>query len=257
MRGIINSLIPFHLQSSNFGMSIKDLPSIKDEFIPHVDSHQNILKYRVPRYYKRLLWYDVFENEHDGKKNVFRLNDEGKKHVLERVEDTVSFEKHKLEFVTLNANLSSIDAGVIPFLQEKGYMFRDVCDLVDYIGQLSLNLDVLSIYSSIFRGRYCTYGLDIPLNSSWVLNHYKEIVVDSLYGVSNMDFGEICKDKDLVNMLKLSVWDNHPFFVVYEDALRLIEMVYLYHKDASAKADALLEKKVRKARQYYSLIHFT
>ena len=185
MRRIINEIIPFHVQSSCFGMSIKDVPTIDKNYIVHVDSHQSLLKYRVPRYYKRLLWYDCFENERDGKRTCFKLNDAGKRHMLRNIDVQIESEKHKLEYVTLNANVSKIDFSLIPYLQEKGYGFQNVRDLISWLDRLSLNLDVLSIYSVVFRGRYCLYGMDTPLSTAWVTSHYKEIVCDTLFGANH------------------------------------------------------------------------
>lgn len=252
MRREINKVVPFHLQSQGLGSNIIDCPTLSHGMIPHVDS-KGIRYYKIPRYFKRKLWYDCIENERDGKRTKFVLNDAGKNHILDKLDDTIATEKHKLEYVTLNSNLSKIDSSIVFFLKEKGYGFSDVRDLVSYIGHLSLNLDVLALYSAVFRGRYNIYG-NIELNGDFLLNHYKEFVTDTLYEVSRYDFGAICKDRTLLDRLEYSLFNYHPFFQVYEENLRLLEMIYSYHNENASAASASLERKERKARQFYKLI---
>lgn len=252
MRAFMTKVLPFHMQSSRLGACLVDVPVLKDEKIPYLDSRSNIRYYKLPRYIKRLLWYDVFENERDGKKTLFRLNEDGKKHVFEKLDYDIQQESTRLGAIILNSH--QFDPGLLTRLQKKGYAFKSWNDIVFWCQHLDLDLEVLSIYSRVFRGRVCPFDSDVSLDALTIKDSWKDYAWYCIDGCSNLDLGEIYKNRSLVTYFNSLMWNLHPYFQPYEYALCILEEMGEFIRLGQTSACASLEKKVRKCRQYFNFI---
>ena len=253
-RNLINNIIPFHLQSTCMGANIVNVSTIDSEKIPFVDNRQNVSYYRLPRYIKRLCWYDMVENERDGKRNKFVLNDVGKRHVFDKLKDDIQLERSRIETTLLN--VSNLGHEFISIVDKEKYGFRSMLDIVHWCQHFDLDLDVLAIYSKVFRGRVCPFPIeDEILTDDCIKGSFEDYAWSCLNVCVNYDLGEIFKQSRLVAGLTSWMWNNIPYFQPYEFALCFIDEMCKYVNENVSRAETSLERKVRKAQQFYKMFN--
>lgn len=247
IRRQVNRYQPFHMQSSRFGANMIERVNESLEKVPVLKSSGKVELYKIPRYIKRLLWYDCVEGENSHKKDTFVLNDKGKKHLLEKIDLDIANDKNEFEKVLLNC--SSINSIVLKPLKELGYDFKYVRDLVHWCQHFDLDLEVLSIYKNVFRGRvdFCGYE---NLNSAFIKDSWKDVFEYHLNSLPSFDFGEIYKDSHMVACLTSLLWNNNAFFQIYEYALQIIGVIQWSFSLSSAEAQKLQEKESRHLREF-------
>lgn len=247
MRRIVNELTPFHLQSTKLGSSMVECCIKELDVIPIQTSNGSVYYSQLPRYIKRLLWYDVVESETSGKKTRFVLSEDGKKHKFELLQRQVECDVENLRCALISA--SSLDNSIIPYLKKEYDMrFNSVYDVVHYCQHFDLDLEVLSIYKNVFRGRVCTFG-DVEFNAQFVKDFWQDYASACIFDCSHFDYGKICEDTHLVKVFTGSLFDNHPYFHVYEQAVQLLDAITLYYRKNIALRKLEKEKNVRKLRQ--------
>lgn len=254
MRRLMSDILPFHIQSTKLGSCLVDVPRCKDDTIPFIDSKSNIHYFQLPRYIKRLLWYDVLENEEDGKKTLFRLNEYGKKHIFDRLDDQISSDVIRYQTVLLNCD--KFDAGLLSVLQKQNYKFKSWNDIVYWAQHFDLDLNVLAIYSRVFRGRVCPCedSDEFLLDARTVKDSWKDYAWWCINSLSELDFGKVYQSRSLVTYFNAKMWNLHSYFQPYEYALNIIESMSDFIRAGQSAAALQLEKKVRKCRQYYNFI---
>ena len=245
IRREVNKYIPFHLQSTKLGVNMIDRVNDVLENVPVFRSNGSVTLYKLPRYIKRLLWYDVIEGQNSHKKDTFVLNDAGKKHILDKIEFDVQRDKTHFEEVLLNS--SKVSSDILSVLHHMGNDFKHVRDLVFWCQHFDLDLEVLSIYKNVFRGRVDFVGID-TLTKEYVKDSYKDVLEYHLETTPNMDFGELYKDSHLVQSLSSLLWNNNEFFQPYEHSLQILDTIdrtlKMYQIDAKLEQD----KNTRKLR---------
>lgn len=220
--------LPFHTQSTYLGaawaqnnLGVEDIPIVlPNGFCQH---------FSLPRYYRRMFWYDCVENENDGKKTRFVLNDEGIEHCLSKLPQDFSLYRESCQSMILSERRFD-DDDVREINRHLGMMaFDDHRALRFFLDNFDLDLDVLAIYHGVFRGRVCTRPFeDFVLSDKMVLENYLDFVKVCLMDSSNYDYGRIYEE-DVRLKFKAFLFNNHPFFRPYEeacclfDALRLID----------------------------------
>lgn len=245
IRRQVSRYSPFHLQSSKIGVScIEKVNGLLDS-IPVLKSNGRVQSYRIPRYIKRLLWYDCVEGENSHKKDTFVLNDAGKRHFIEVIDTQIKTDVNRFESVLLNA--SSIDTSIIESLNKLGFGFKHPRDVVFWAQHFDLDLDVLSIYKSVFRGRCDFVGYD-DLTESYIKDSWHDVFEYHLQASVNMDFGTIYKDSKLVTNLTSILWNNNPLFQPYEQALIIIDEIDWHLKNRQTLASLEKDKDARKLR---------
>ena len=248
MRREVNKFLPFHIQSSKLGSNIIDSCEKDIEKCFVIDYKGRVQASSLPRYIKRMLWYDVVESETTGKKSRYVLNDEGKKHFLTRISLQVQHDVDAYKDTILN--ISSCPSELLGYfsVNHLEFGFTHIRDVIHWAQHFDLDLEVLSIYKNVFRGRLNFFHID-NLTSQYIKDSYMDVVEHSLYALPNMDFGAISKDFHLVTNLSTILWNNHVFFQVYEHALQILESIMIYRNSCRSSAKLEQEEKSRKLRE--------
>lgn len=217
-RRLRDSMMPFHLQSTGLGSQyarelvcpVDELPILEDA---------GVRKYAIPRYYRRIFWYDCVENENDGKRTRFVLSEAGKQHLLESLDDDIKHCRDKA-LQALGTDVSRCDEDFLKDVNCRipvDYEFLDVRDLSYFLSHVDLDLDVLAKYVCVFRGRLCYQGFEaFPLSESVVKDSYFDFVQYHLYYCADYDLGKVYQNKSLCGRLESCLFDHHPFFQPYE-----------------------------------------
>lgn len=252
-RSVMANSMPFHLQSTKLGWSLQSTLTHDDlvRGFMYVNSNGNVQKFRIPRCYVRAFWYDVVENEVDGKKNRFVINDLGKKGYLQRLEMSVTDAVLKFQSILLNRSL--INDRVLEDLAAKYKYFISKEDLSFWMEHFDLNLHTLGLYAQVFRGRICPFEFGaLPLSDSIIEDNWFDYARYCTYQLSQYDYGKIYEkyeDKEKRYIFNMLLWDEHPFFRPYELALTILETIdgRLREEVAFAQQDA--ESRVRSLRE--------
>lgn len=258
IRNVQSSAFPFHLQSTKLGLSFLDKVTPYEELssiikLP-VSKDATPVSFSFPRYYRRALWYDVVENERDGKKTNYVLNERGRVHILESTKNFVATEV--LRYKSVVANVSKIDSDILPTLNFMGYNFNNVYDLQHFISNFDLDFETMAIYSHVFRGRVCPFKSDeLELTEHLVRSSYLSYVEKCLYAIPEVDFGQVSKlfnSPSFHHMFNYFLFNEHPFFVVYERSFVLFDYVDRYFRIKIEKARSEREALSRKTREYFN-----
>lgn len=250
---IVISRIPFHLQSTKLGVG---------EFEKHLSSYElltecvsinlgnRIQKYSFPRYFKRMFWYDCVENENDGKCNSFVLNDEGIKHILER--DQINIERKITEYSTTLANSHLVDGAMVLMLHDVNKcQFKTDFDVKHWMQHFDMDLEIMAIYDVYFRNRV-NFSDDIVLNDETIRSSYLDYAEWCLTASLNYDLGKVWDKYCEVyktDLFKMTLWNAHPFFELYERALQILETLSLSTRVRMSAAHLEKEKNLRKLRE--------
>lgn len=223
----IKSVTPFHLQSSGLGLGMMEnkYVSFEHEYALVMKSDMSVTKFRLPRYLKRKMWYDCIENEVDGKRNRFILNQRGKEHLLSKLPEQVAERKLSLMSAMLSSNVKIVNKEMLDVVNSAldKFKFHSVDALAHYISHIDVDLDILSIYSLVFRDR-CNFISDLTLTDEYVKNHYIELADYHLSSVSLYDFGKVYQLYSLeTEHLKHSTFNYHPYFRMYEEVLTVLQ----------------------------------
>lgn len=250
---IVDARMPFHLQSINLGKSAVGNITHEDllnGFI-HIPCSGRVQKFSIPRYYKRFFWYDCVENELDGKRNKFVLNDLGKKHYIDSLVKNMNDTVLKFEKIIHNTHFITDD--LVSRLNDDCNLNFNKSSLVHFLDNFDLSLPVLAVYSKIFKGRICPFKYeDMPLTDSLVLDNYEDYAHFCTYETSNLDYGKIYEKfcgEDKIELFNLLLWDNHPFFHVYEYALRIFLFLDSSLRDEICCATDKLESDLRSLKE--------
>lgn len=246
---------PFHLQSSALGISIKDIASsLRFHEIVPVMQNGNVLAYPMPRYIKRKLWYDVVENELDGKRNKFVLSAEGKRHLIARLDDGIQALERK--YSDIFKNMKRIDWETLEFVNGvyENPVFPSILDLKFWLDHFDLDLEMLAIYNKVFRNRVMPLDWKaFDFEKGLCKRNYIDFVEQSLDGVSSWDFGkayELAKaDFAVINS---SLFNNHPFFEIYEHACGILDAILVVWKSQELRAKTEKEKLASITRQLFN-----
>lgn len=249
MRRFMNMLLPFHLQSTKLGQSIAFQSSVELEKVP-VMQHGKCTMYKLPRYIKRMLWYDCIEGQNSHKRDTFVLNDEGKKHVFGRFDSEIQKDADIYQMVVSSPTL--LTSRTLRELKQSDYGFENIMDIRYFLGHLDVDLEVLAIYKNIFRGRVCTFNIDLKTED--VRTFWKDYAFLSLQNCCAYDYGEIHKDSKLVNLLNSHLWNLHPFFQPYEFVLCILEKIINVSAVNQSAATIETDRKAAFLRNYYKTI---
>lgn len=245
MRRELNKILPFHLQSSRLGVSMIDKVDNLLEQVPVLNHKGSCDMYHIPRYIKRLLWYDVVEGENSHKKDTFVLNEDGKKHLYKRI--ILQKDRDLDNYYCLLSNSSLIENDVLLPLNKLGFAFKNVRDIVHWCQHFDLDLEVLSIYKNVFRGRCDFVGYD-DLSEQYIKDSWEDVLDYHINAVPNMDFGEVYKQSQLITNLTSILWNNHPLFQPYEKSLQILETIELFSNKHRSLSDSKKEENARKLR---------
>lgn len=260
VRSSLNARMPFHLQSSKLGYdyALKEKSRLMLDNKVFAPCAKSIMPYALPRAWKRLFWYDCIENERDGKRTNFVLNEFGKQHYLStlshRVEDGVS------ELINVQLNAQSIDDNCVRLVNEQFkqqlWHFHAKLELYQFIKNCDVDFDILSIYMSVFRDRLIPPEmLDVELNPHVVESSYHDYADYCLTSIPSFDYGKIYDTFEglpKVHAFTLITWNAHPFFVNYERLAKIFITLQNYFK--KCRMDAAFEKE-RTTRQLRELFN--
>lgn len=250
-RRIASAVIPFHLQSTNLGSKM-----IESEYVD-IDNEQvfipigsdNIRSYPLPRYFKRKLWCDCLENENDGKCNKFVLNERGKQHLLSRLDSQIEKRLLAIQKTIFSADRCT-DGDWFNVNSMADVHFDSKHDLVYFMKNIDLDLNVMAIYDVVFRGRV-NYMNNCLFTNDLVRDNYIKITEYHLNAVCDYDMGRIYETNcfDDVRKLESLTFNFHPFFQPYETTLKILEAFSLSQKKAEIEAKEAAEKLQRETRE--------
>lgn len=253
------SRIPFHLQSTKLGASeferTVDVRQMLSECVVVAHDNKDIRKYKFPRYFKRLLWYDCVENENDGKKTLFKLNEAGIAHCLDRSSYLVDSVATELKSTLLNTHI--VNEAVVKIVNTcTPFMFRNRYELIEWMRHFDLDMDVMAIYKVYFRDRLC-FAANITLNEQTVKDSYLDYAEWCFRASLDYDYGKIyekycLKDGRAVaksHGLTGFMWNNNSFFEVYEAALAVIDCISISLQSSLSAAKEHKERDLLKLKE--------
>lgn len=229
------SFVPFHLQSTHLGaMFLADTHALNydKEVLTIVSGNGMPVKYSLPRYFKRKIWYDCVEDEKSHKNTKFVLNDAGLQHYI--VQRCELAERKKQQYYTLT------DASCIKYLTDDVFnqfthyfqneieptkvFFQNRHSLSWFLNMMreDLDFDVLAKYATFLRGRICLWQNDDVLD--FIKNDYKEYIQFHISKTSEIDVGKLyeleCRERA---QFETFLHDKLPIFQPYEFALAVLE----------------------------------
>lgn len=243
---------PFHLQSTYLGakvvkqkISLHELLNEKCLLLENGD----LKPHALPQYFKRLFWYDVVENENDGKKTNYVLNELGIRHKLEIA--SASIDNKVREYSTVLSDVHSVTDDLCKLVGDTtATLFRSKYDLIHFMQHFDLDLEVMAIYSVFFRNRVM-FGRPV-INEQTVKDSYLDYAEYCLRESFNYDFGKIYEKfcgRSKKSMFDLYTWDTHPFFQPYERSLQIVECLSLSSRLARSKIEKEKDENARKLRE--------
>lgn len=269
-------MMPFHLQSTNLGMSAKEhIYSDSQKLINIVGDGTRA----IPRYIQRKLWMDKTPNFLDGNMTGFARSSEGREHFLKTYEIDRDERQSQISD-SINYFTSCNDSERFEILKMYNYRNGSVNDM-DYIKSLlsiykiDSEKQLLALYMQFYRGRLDLY--EDTISKADFLVHQRLIYIRHLYAMStaepfhlkqlaykpfnkcNVDCGnvfdliyyEFDKNRPFIEALSIYLWDNSQIFMNCEQAAVLIDSIDLYRRkllmaDRKQKNDAQ-----RRLRQRY------
>lgn len=246
IRRQVNRYVPFHLQSSRLGVSMIDSVNDVLESVPVLKSNGKVKLYHIPRYIKRLLWYDCIEGENSHKNDTFVLNEQGKKHLFDKI--CLQVESDVVKYQNILINASSIDSSIVDTLYKLGFGFNHPRDVVFWCQHFDLDLHVLSIYKNVFRGRCDFIGYD-DLTPQYIIDSWKDLLDFHINSSVNMDFGTIYKDSKLVTNLSSILWNHNAVFKPYELSLQILDEISFHLSNRQYLASLESDKNSRNLRE--------
>lgn len=208
------SRCPFCAHSSKLGYSLINHPHClleKDSvLIPQKTGWNNV---PLPRYISRNIFYDRVPNEKDGKLTRYVLNEKGKIHLLETLDDRI--EQKALDYKNFFSSVS-ISPDIFDNLKTH-FIFDDVKDLNFFLKHLSLDWRKMAIYSCVYRNRVNILSSDFDF-----FKDYKSFLSDCLFETENDGNVSIASmfPKQLVELEK-KLFNFLPNFEIYEQVLLL------------------------------------
>lgn len=249
-RFVSRQILPFHLQSTNLGSDMLGSVYVdaanEQIYIPCNDSVRN---YPLPRYFKRKLWYDMVENEIDGKRNKFVLNEAGKSHLLDTLDKRIS-QRRDLYTKAINYASKLNNDNFFDVVVKSKSNFVSLHDLVYFCKNIDLDFHALAIYDVCLRGRV-NYMDNCPFTPQLLKDNYYDIVSYHLNAVMDYDMGKIYETNYFEDTRKLEylTFNYHPFFQAYEKVLTILEAVYLSARYAEIQAKEEAEALQRETRE--------
>lgn len=262
----LRSALPFHLQSTQLGLGAFHRLSQEEIYqtpifekldkqnwkLPVLDS-QGFVEYSIPRYVQRKLWFDCLENEKDGKRTRFVLNEEGIKHKLSTLESEISKREEEIEECKFTAHsLSEIDTELLLMVNSAlpKVSFESVYDLQYFVHHMDIPARQLAIYDVVYRGRCCDLDLfDLP-DIDCLFDSYEDVFEYHLRSFSFVDIGKVYKtDRHFIRLIESCLFDNHPLLKPYELCCIVLDSLQIALRNQSCYYKAKHERDLRYLRQ--------
>lgn len=256
VRRAFRDATPFHLQSSKLGIGFLDVATDYEKYsetVHLVTSDGLSIPYKLPRYFKRKFWYDVIENERNGKCDKFVLSEAGKKHLLDTLNDKIAYREKIYNDVLLNPDILDKDALNLINSQPK-VGFSCIQDLRFFVRNFDVDVHQMAIYSAVFRDRICPFRFDeIELTPSIVEECYGTYASLCLNWCSSIDIGKVYEQYGNVDRLfEPYMWNHHPYFEPLEYACLMLDALSIGLRSQRTKAE---QKKEMLARSLRALLN--
>lgn len=255
VRKQISTRLPFHLQSTQLGISALDghKPSERTFDSLPIVTNRGTQYYKLPRYLKRRLWYECVENETDFKRNRFILTQEGINKWCFDLERKIQTSTENYAFMLRNFDDVGCECMSIvnKSLASYNLKFENIFEFEHFVNNMDIDVRVLSLYEHIFRYRVCPFSYDdVSLTESFLKNNYREYVYTIVHEVGRYDYGYI-KDYPQYMLLCEQLWNFHPFFARYEICLLVFEAISLSLRNQSQRVLNEAERNERYLRQLF------
>lgn len=219
----LRSLQPYHHQSKYLGVALLD-----ERYRGSIDMDNALVRFRtngqqleefpLPRYFKRMLWFDKKPSPVTGDMVGFELNSDGVEHYIADI-----INKAPLFELDLLQKIRDLKSRPSAFFQDKKLLerfnylpklFPDKERLEFFVRNLSVDVHVLYLYRSCFRNRVQMYDFEPTVD--WFKNDWSNIVRASYETCSDLSVDMSLYNKDLIESYKNHLFNYHPFFVPYE-----------------------------------------
>lgn len=255
-RSLLARLRPFHLQSTKLGSCWLEKQSFPPDYVL-IHSADGVFKhYNLPRYYERFFYYDCIENEIDGKRTKFVLNEAGKHRRLQNLEKQI--QEKICTYNSAIAQYSSINSDMLAYVNSscEKLFFESVDSLKYYISNIDLDLRIMAIYDVVFRGRLNTLR-GLTLTDTLVSDNYYDYFAACLSDVHDLDFGRIYERDRFLDRkyLERLLWDKHEFFFPYEVCLQVLQGITIFLRKSTSLSALTDERLIAKVREHYKTIN--
>lgn len=254
---ITSQIIPFHMQSSKLGLGSLNANSyeVLNQVCSIVEGDGVVKHYSLPRYYRKMFYYDLVESETTGKKTNYVLNTRGKELYLSNLDQRISNCEKSYKDVINNAHL--INKDTLLLLNEVLYNshmteFMSIESLVHFCKNVDCNLHELSIYWTCFRNRYMPpMFLTETFTSDLLIDNYMDYVAWCISDTQNIDCGKIYEkfgELPAIQAFNLICWEQHPYFQRYEYVCTVLDVVCISLRQMKSRATVEQEKNARVLR---------
>lgn len=222
---------PFHFQSTKLGTYLLSPDNsyrldLLNERVNVSSKNEELEFFPLPRFYKRLLWYDLLENERDGKRTTFVLNEAGVQHKTAKIVaeyNTYVSNYHLLRQTPLDEEMirylkSNCPAHLLPFFQS----LQSFNDYQHFWKSIDVDVLTLFVYDKLLQNRVVYID---NLRDYISLENLPRLVYDSLTIASGIDIRKLYKDKLTLDNLTNQTYDTHPYFVPYALVLQFLRSV--------------------------------
>ena len=265
---ILCSALPFHLQSSQLGLGafkkVKQGELHQYNIFKSIDKknwklpvlqHDGFYEYRIPRYIQRKLWFDCLENETDGKKNRFVLNEHGISHKIEMLETSIKLREEEIDSCVYGAHyLTDKDDELLMMVNSAlpNAAFSSVRDLQYFVEHIDIPSRNLAIYDVVYRGRICDVDLDDLKDEQILFDSYPDVYEYHLRAFSFVDLGKIYKyERHLLKALEMRLFDNLQILKPYELCCIVLDSLQIALRKQCEYQRSKRERDVRYLRQLY------
>lgn len=240
-RKYVSSLTPFHLQSSKFGFEF--LKTLSEQEILNekikVPTQTGFRDASMPRYFKRKLFYDMMPNEKNGKKTLYKLNDAGKQHLIDKIDKDIQDLTEKIDFIkSLRPHELPTTFSLRPFDNALEAQF--------FLRNANPSSSFLAVYMLVFRNRVID---SLDHDSLHYFTHYKDYYSSFVNEESQTDLGKIYERRNRLEGLKSSLYNSHPAFFGMEVCSLIYMQITNIRSEQKAAINEANERNLRKLKQ--------
>lgn len=249
----LRSYSPFHRQSLGLGASmlqyVEDYDLDKEEVYLHTNSDNSVQTLPLPRFFKRMLWYNRVENPRDGKRTLFELNELGIQHRIKKVKDDMSSQTAQL-FTDLNtirhlspARLRSLFSTV----KHLSSFIIDDDEFIFFVHNCDVDLRVLYLYRSCFRDRVAV--VDVPDNKDEFLSDWSRYIEDCYTLESGLSYNYHDYSPKQIQSFLDSLYNHKSFFKPYEYVSQILDAFASYSRTIRAADLAVRRANIRNLKR--------
>lgn len=245
-------VLPFHLQSTRLGVSLKDSLTVS-QLLREKCFVLGVGDRPLPRYIRRKLWYDVMPNDDYTANTRFVLSSDGRQHLVDRFEDAFQKEVNHIESLMK----TDITPDLMMLVKGSSILELDSVEALKwYMKNIDVDLRLVALYRSVFRDRFSPFDATFDVDPDYFIAHRRRYMLRSVYAFSRLDFGNIAKNKDnrdyvLALHSNHVLWNTTKLFIACEELSALLDCFEIYNRGCVSLYRVKVENDRRWLRQKY------